>query len=236
MGTDSDLRSKVEAAARTHGAEREAYLRVLTAFSDGILRLLPELARSGDKGSILVAIQVLARLQYPDSAPAIPFLASSATDPNLPGAQLALDALGRMPAEAVAPSLIRLLLDRGRTNGRWQETTYGVCALLLELGLPLAALCGPTLVYLLGQAAVLDAANASIMLDVLQAIGPAAAAYALPTLIIIAHESAYVDVRQMAERLLRSFAPPALEPYAEVGATATPPGASGLPKAEDRSS
>ncbi len=164
-----------------------------------------------------MAARVIHAISYPGNQSAIPALIDRVGDLNAPVWNEAVQALLAMPAAAVVPTVIGVLLDRGQHVLYWGEAVNGMCAMMARAGASrdLALRCGPVIAYLLSQESLASDRDFDFgyLLDVLKKIGEECAFYALPALISFVQREGTSDLGQEARELIASFNPAFLEPY-----------------------
>lgn len=161
-----------------------------------------------------VAVQVIRAVGYPKNASAIPSLVDFAGNMNAPGWETAVETLAELGAPIVVPYVIVYLWDKER-HQYWGDDVEGICLMLSSVNREFAVMCGPTIVYLLGQEAPISPhdLDKSFLLDVLEKIGADCGEYALPTLISLLQEKETRDLSPRIRRLIGSFDKELLEPY-----------------------
>jgi hypothetical protein len=197
---------------------REQIIRDLASRPDEMLPALIHRVQFGPKGGVeQMAARVIHAIGYPRNQSAIPALIERVEDLNAPARHEAAQALLAMPAGAVAPALIGVLLDRGQHVLYWGEAVNGICAMMTSAGASrdLALRCGPVLAYLLSQESLASDRDLDFgyLLDVFKKIGEECAFYALPALISFVQREGTSDLGQEARELIASFNPVLLEPY-----------------------
>jgi HEAT repeat protein len=212
------LEEKLREAALANEHIRERIIRDLASHADDILPVLIHRLRSGPKGgTAFMAAQVIHAIGYPRNQSAIPVLIDRVEDLNNPVWNEAIQTLLDMPAEAVVPAVIQVLLDRGQQVLYWGEAVNGMCAMMARAGVSqdLALRCGPVIAYLLSQESLASDRDLDFgyLLDVLKKIGEECAFYALPALISFVQREGTSDLGQEAQELIASFNPALLDPY-----------------------
>src|SRR5260370_10090025 len=161
--------------------------------------------------------RVIHAISYAGNQSAIPALIDRVGDLNGPVWNEAVQALLAMPAAAVVPTVIGVLLDRGQHVLYWGEAVNGMCAMMTSAGASrdLALRCGPVIAYLLSQESLAGDSDLERLypLDVLKKIGEECAVYALPALISLLEREGTSELGKEAQELITSFNPPFLAPY-----------------------
>ncbi len=212
------LEEKLREAAQADDHTREHIIRDLASRPDEMLPALIHRLRSGPKGGTeRMAARVIHAIGYPRNQSAILALIERVEDLNAPVWNEAIQTLLDMPAEAVIPAVIQVLLDRGQQVLHWDEAIDGMRALITSAGASrdLALRCGPVIAYLLSQESLANDRDLDFgyLLDVLKKIGEECAVYALPALISFVQREGTSDLGQEARELIASFNPALLEPY-----------------------
>src|SRR6266699_3784903 len=148
------LEEKLREAALADEHTREHIIRDLASHADEILPTLIHRLQYGPKGGTeRMAARVIHAISYPGNQSAIPALIDRVGDLNAPVWNEAVQALLAMPAAAVVPTVIGVLLDRGQHVLYWGEAVNGMCAMITSAGASrdLALRCGPVIAYLLSQ-------------------------------------------------------------------------------------
>ena len=212
------LEENLREAALADEHTREHIIRDLASHADEILPALIHRLQFGPKGGTeRIAARVIHAISYPGNQSAIPALIDRVGDLNAPVWNEAVQALLAMPAAAVVPTVIGVLLNRGQHVLYWGEAVNGICAMMARAGASrdLALRCGPVIAYLLSQESLASDRDFDFgyLLDVLKKIGEECAFYALPALISFVQREGTSDLGQEARELLASFNPALLEPY-----------------------
>jgi hypothetical protein len=212
------LEEKLREAALADDHTRERIIRDLASYTDEILPALIHRLRSGPKGGTeRMAARVIHAIGYPRNQSAIPALIERVEDLNAPVWNEAMQTLLDMPAEAVVPAVIQVLLDRGQHVLYWEEAVDGMRAMITSAGAnrDLALRCGPVIAHLLSQESLASDRDFDFgyLLDVLKMIGEECAFYALPALIGFVQREGTSELGQEARELIASFNPALLEPY-----------------------
>src|SRR6266700_3973963 len=202
----------------SHDHTREQIIRDLASRPDEMLPALTHRLRSGPKGGTeRMAARVIHVIGYPHNQSAIPALIERVEDLNALVWNEAMQTLLDMPAEAVVPAVIQVLLDRGQHVLYWGEAVNGMCAMMAHAGASrdLALRCGPVIADFLRQESLASDRDFDFgyLLDVLKKIGEECAFYALPALISFVQREGTSDLGQEARELIASFNPALLEPY-----------------------
>src|SRR5215469_14463425 len=170
------LEEKLREAALADEHTREHIIGDLASHADEILPALIHRLRSGSKGGAeRMAARAIHAIGYPRNQSAIPALIERVEDLNAPVWNEAMQTLLDMPAEAVAPAVIQVLLDRGKHVLYWGEAVNGMCAMMARAGASrdLALRCGPVIAYLLSHESLASESDLERLypLDVLKKIG-----------------------------------------------------------------
>lgn len=165
-----------------------------------------------------IAIQTLERIGFPNNAIAIPIVIVHASDYNDPALDDALHLLMAWGSERVVPYLLDALWDAGRSGRYYWARLWDIAELLLILlrfNRAYVLPCGPMVSLLVSRAAFepTPPIAVSLLLQVLETIGPECANYALPALLDLIQREGTSELAQRARRLLASFDAAALDPY-----------------------
>lgn len=196
---DEIIRTLADAARQTPGVYQELFTVLVR-----------------DKELADVATMVVRAIGYPQNATAIPALIYYVCDANAPAAPDALDALRDIPANVVVPYIVEMLWDRGATNKWWSKDVQGLAYALRQLGTEYALPCAPVIAYLLSDPKLRAIVYVPALLEVIEAIGPQNATFALPAVLDIVEQHGASEVRACARRLVESFAEHTLAVYHRV--------------------
>jgi len=129
------IEEKLSEAAQADEHTRERIIRDLASRPDETLPALIHRLWFGPKGGTeQMAARVIHAIGYSRNQSAIPALIDRVEDLNAPARHEAAQALLAMPAEAVVPALIGVLLDRGQHVLYWGEAVNGICAMMTSAG------------------------------------------------------------------------------------------------------
>src|SRR5215472_12890417 len=116
------LEEKLREASLADEQTREQIICELASQPDETLPALIHRLQSGPKGGTeRMAARVIHAIGYPRNQSAIPALIERVEDLNAPVWNEAIQTLLDMPAEAVVPAVIQVLLDRGKHVLYWEE-------------------------------------------------------------------------------------------------------------------
>ncbi len=206
------LEAQLEQAASSSKQVKERIIHELASQPNDGLEVALQVLNYPKKPLWEVAVQLIRAIGYPKNARAIPTLIAHVGDLNSLAWQEAVEALVEMGSQVVVPYLIQDLWERNR-HQYWGADVEGICTMLCQVDKEYAVQCGPTIAYLLGRTDLPDNLDGSLLLDVLQKVGPDCAEYALPTLIDLVHHQERSELHSQIKELISSFAHEALEPY-----------------------
>lgn len=212
------IQDQLEKAADSNVSERMEIIRDLVNQPDialqGALDVFTRPHKRPQKHLWEVAVQVIRAVGYPRNASAIPLLVDLVGNMNAPGWEMAVETLDELGATLVVPYLIVYLWDKGR-HQYWGDDVEGICLMLSNVNREFAAMCGPTIVYILDQetSTATHDLDKGFLLDVLEKIGADCGEYALPTLISLLQKEETYDLKMRIHRLIASFGKESLKPY-----------------------
>ncbi len=135
-------------------------------------------------------------------------------DSNHIDRQQGIDVLVSYGAAAVVPTLIEVLLDRGRTVPWWDEVVEGVSRFLWDADAGFARPCAPALVHLLATAGNATSPDPIFLLDVLDLkVEIHDMSYAIPALLDLIASHAGDEIASAAVHLLSRFSREQTQPY-----------------------
>lgn len=135
-------------------------------------------------------------------------------DSNHIDRQRGIDELLRYGAVAVVPTLIEVLLDRGRTVRFWDDVVEGVCRFLWDADPEYARPCAPAIVHILATIGKVTSPDPIFLLDVLtMKVQTREITYAIPALLDLARLYAGDEVARSALALLNKFVSEQTQPY-----------------------
>lgn len=131
--------------------------------------------------------------------------------------QKGIDELAGYGAAAVVPTLIEVLLDRGRTVRFWDDVVEGVCRFLWDADPEFARPCAPAIVYLLATIGNVTSPDPIFLLDVLDMKAETQEiSYAIPVLLDLVRLHASDEVTRSALQLVGKFSREQMHPYQRV--------------------
>ncbi len=158
-----------------------------------------------------VALRIIGEMGYPRNMSFIPVVIEHAYSYNDPAQSDALQVIGTLGPEIMAPYFIERLWKNETSSSR---TDMFELLLNPRLGQEYVAPCGPLVVYRFSQFPPSEQkVVGKLFLRVLEKIGPECAIYALPTLLDLVRKEGTSDVAQRARRLIASFDEQVLAPY-----------------------
>ncbi len=193
-------------------ATKERIIQELVSEPDRTLKAMISILETGPKMRWKLAVQIIRAIGYPHNVAAIPRLIEHVGNINSPYWDEIVQALAEMDSHVVIPYLLLFLLDKSQ-HEYWEADVEGVCWMLQKIDRTYALACGPTMVYLLSQENLYRKLDVTLLLDVLEKIGPECAEYALPALINLVHQEGANAVHTQARHLIDSFSEEAREPY-----------------------
>jgi hypothetical protein len=131
--------------------------------------------------------------------------------------QKGVDELKSYGAAAVVPTIIAVLLDRGRTVRFWDDVVEGICRFLWDADAEFARPCAPAIVHLLATIGIVTSPDPIFLLDVLDMKAEIQdITYAIPALLDLIRSQAGDEVAITALHLLSKFSREQTHPYQQM--------------------
>lgn len=135
-------------------------------------------------------------------------------DSNDTNRQQGIDELVSYRPAAVVPTLIEVLLDRGRTVRFWDDVVEGVCRFLWDASPEYVLPCAPALVYLLAVIGNVTSPDPTFLIDALDLkVETQEITYAIPVLLELVTSHTDDEVAKSVQRLLSKFSRRQMQPY-----------------------
>jgi hypothetical protein len=197
-----------EAATSDQATESRIIAELAARLHETLSEIVDMRGQVGKRLSLLM--RILRAIGYPANRSAIPWLIAS-TYPNGGAWQDTVLTIGDLSPQVVVPYLVQRLLGGNPYNTNRAHALEDICPLLYELDPAYAAGCGPTIAHLLAINAYAE--DPSMLLEVLEKVGPPCAIYAAPALLELLRREVSDEVRADALRLIATFENTALAPY-----------------------
>lgn len=205
--------AKLDAASFADNGTKQSLIQALADNPDETLNEITKGYHRKSRWAIM--IEVIRAIGYPRNAQALPWLVDH-IDRNSPAWRETVEVVTTLDPKVIAPHLVHVLWDKGEHRQGWGYDVESICVLLSELDSSYAALCGPTIAYLLGQHFDPTELDPGFLLDVLAKVGVSSASYALPVLIDRLQIGSPEYVLEQVKSLIASYSEEARAPYSLV--------------------
>ncbi|MDQ2907073.1 MAG: hypothetical protein M3Y81_26475 [Chloroflexota bacterium] len=166
-----------------------------------------------DRPLLLLAMQVIGAIGFPDNTAALPWLMRIAAGGDTDLRQAAIDVLQGMAVDAVTPFFLACFLNMEEQDKGWSVMVGNICQVVVTKK-EWALACGPAVAVLLAQNSSQRERpfDSHALLSVLEVLAPNCL-YALPALYITALQEQQTDVGRRAKNMIYLWDERLLRPY-----------------------
>ncbi len=215
--TDDLLQLEIEVRLRNAiNADEEAKDHIiddLARHSKETLDILIAILSKYNQPLLLLAVQVIGAIGFPDNIAALPWLISIAAGGDTDVRQVAIHVLKDIEVDAVTPFFLACFLNMDEQDKGWYVMVGDICQVVVAKK-EWALACGPAVAMLLAQNSSHreHTFDSHCLLSVLEVLVPDCL-YALPALYVTAVQEHTTDVGRRAKTIIYSWDERLLQPY-----------------------